>query len=361
MQVYEAQTYEAILKRMLNRVSADVDKREGSIIYDALAPAAAELAQTYMELDVITRLGFADTATGQYLDRRTAEFGITRTPASHARRKGYFYGANGALLDIPIGSRFGSGDKRYYAVERVSAGVFILECETAGATGNEYFGTLLPIDYMNGLVRAELGEVLVPGEDTETDEELRQRYYSAMAEKPFGGNVSDYEQKLGGIPGVGAVKVFPAWQGGGTVKATLIGSDFSPPSLMLINEVQTLIDPTVNSGNGIGLAPIGHQVTITGVNGATIDVAATVQLANGVTIGQVQSEIVSAISAYLLSLCKTWAQEAPLVVRVSQIEAKILTVSGVTDISGTKINGASANVVLEIEEIPLIGTVTLHV
>ena len=38
-------TYEEILQRMLGRVPNTIDKREGSLIYTALAPAAAELIQ----------------------------------------------------------------------------------------------------------------------------------------------------------------------------------------------------------------------------------------------------------------------------------------------------------------------------
>ena len=34
-------SYEALMARCLGRVSAEVDKREGSILYDALAPACA--------------------------------------------------------------------------------------------------------------------------------------------------------------------------------------------------------------------------------------------------------------------------------------------------------------------------------
>ena len=41
--MYEEVTYEEILERMLERVPDDMDKREGSLIYDALAPAAIEL------------------------------------------------------------------------------------------------------------------------------------------------------------------------------------------------------------------------------------------------------------------------------------------------------------------------------
>lgn len=38
--MYEEMTYENILQQMLDRVTSDVDKREGSVIFDALAPAA---------------------------------------------------------------------------------------------------------------------------------------------------------------------------------------------------------------------------------------------------------------------------------------------------------------------------------
>ena len=39
--MYENMTFENIMDRCLSRVSASVDKREGSIVYDAIAPAAA--------------------------------------------------------------------------------------------------------------------------------------------------------------------------------------------------------------------------------------------------------------------------------------------------------------------------------
>nr|WP_285854567.1 baseplate J/gp47 family protein [Paenibacillus elgii] len=346
---------------MLSRVPADVDKREGSIIYDALAPAAWELAEMYYQLDTNLSLSLADTASGEFLERRTAEFGVEREKATKARRKGLFHGNANAPADVPIGSRFGAGELRYTVVRRIAAGVFELECETEGVAGNQYFGTLLPIDYIAGLVRAELADVLVPGEDEETDDSLRERYFAAQREKPFGGNIADYKQKVGRIPGVGGVKIFPAWKGGGTVKCTLIGSDFNPPSAALIEEVQTAIDPTVNQGKGLGLAPIGHTVTIDGVQNEKINVETTISLGTGVTVGQVQGEIEAVISSYLLGLRKTWAEESQLIVRVSQIDARILTVSGVNDVKGTRLNGQTANITLNTDGIPQIGTVALHV
>ena len=46
--MFEGYTFEYLMESMLSRVPDSLDKREGSIIYDALAPAAAELAQMYI-------------------------------------------------------------------------------------------------------------------------------------------------------------------------------------------------------------------------------------------------------------------------------------------------------------------------
>ncbi len=358
--MYENQTYETILERMLARVSDTVDKREGSIIYDALAPAAAELAQAYAEMEVNYNLSFADTASEEYLTRRTAEFGINRKGATKARRKGMFTGKNGLALDVPLNSRYSIGNLNYVAMEKIIAGTYGLECETAGVMGNQQFGTLLPIDYIPNLAKAELADVLVPGEDEETDEDLRARYYEAVNEPAFGGNIADYKAKINALDGVGGTKVFPAWAGGGTVKCTIITAGWNAPSGELVDEVQTLVDPEQNQGEGLGVAPIGHVVTIAGVQPVTLAVETTLTLASGVTPGQVQPDIETAIEAYLQEQRKNWVNQAQITVRIAQIDARMLTVSGVDDVTGTKLNGAEENIALGQEEIPMLGTVTVH-
>ena len=72
------------------RVSDDLDKREGSIIYDALAPAAWEMASIYRLLFSAYDEAFISTATGVSLDRRVEEMGITRRDATKAVCKGEF-------------------------------------------------------------------------------------------------------------------------------------------------------------------------------------------------------------------------------------------------------------------------------
>jgi len=357
--VYEHQTFETVMERMLARVPDDVDKRQGSIIYDALAPAAVELVQMYRELDINRNLSFADTSSGEYLGRRTSEYGVTREPATIAKRKGVFFGRENSPLDVPIGSRFSLDDQNYKVIERMTQGQFILECESPGIVGNQQFGPLIPIDHIDGLVRAELADVLTPGEDEESDESLRKRYLTAINEQPFGGNIADYKRKINGIPGVGGTKVFPVWQGGGTVKCTIIASDYGQPSTELIDEIQAAIDPVLFSGLGIGLAPIGHRVTIAGVGPVEVDISTTLTLDIGVTIGQIQGDIEQVIADYLFDLRKNWESDEQLIVRISQIESKILNVTGVVDIVDTTINGTASNLTLSIESIPVLGVIAL--
>ncbi|GIQ70774.1 phage tail protein [Xylanibacillus composti] len=357
--MYEHMTFEHILQRMLSRVPNDIDKREGSIIYDALAPAAFELAQMYMELNLIMDLSFVDTASGDYLTRLTAQVGVNRRPATRALRRGIFVGQNSAPIDVPIGNRFSIAGVAYTVLSREMFGQYVLECEQPGVIGNQYFGVMLPVDYVTGLVRAELTEVLVPGEDEEADEVLRQRYYEEVNNPPFGGNVAQYKQIVNAIDGVGATKVFPTWQGGGTAKCTIIAADWSVPSPQLLDEVQEIIDPTPQ-GKGLGQAPIGHEVTIAGVTEHTISIETTLSLASDMTPGQVQADVEEVIAAYLLELRQNWAQQQQLIVRTAQIDARILTVPGVEDVEGTEINGDAANLTLGEDEIPMMGSVVIH-
>ncbi|WP_328802035.1 baseplate J/gp47 family protein [Paenibacillus sp. LX16] len=361
--MYDDRTFDNIMAEMLATVDDRYDKREGSIIYNALAPVAKKLAEVFYEFSIDVNLFFADTSTGGYLSRRTAEYGVNRQQATKAIRMGTFYGSGDVLVDIPLQTRYAlsnsSNEATYVAVQKISTGVYRLECETPGVIGNQEFGQLIPVTYVSGLVRAELSDVLVPGEEAEVDEVLRNRYYDAMNEPAFGGNVADYKQRVNALPGVGATKVYPVWQGGGTVKCTIIASDYNAPSAALVDDVQTIIDPIVNSGQGMGLAPIDHKVTIAGVSEVTINVSSIITLEAGSTIGSVQPDVEATIADYLLALRKTWADLAPIIVRTAQIDARMLDVKGIIDVTDTRINGSTDNLTLMSDQIPVMGAVTL--
>jgi uncharacterized phage protein gp47/JayE len=143
--VFEDMTYENILNDMLSRVPNDVDKREGSIIYDALAPAAFKLAEMYFQLHNYVDLFFVDTAVGEFLDRKAADYGITRKPATKALRK------IETSDPVDIGTRWGFKDTTYIIIEKVSDTEYIAECEQAGSIGNQYSGDLENIDNVSSI------------------------------------------------------------------------------------------------------------------------------------------------------------------------------------------------------------------
>ncbi len=352
--MYENVTFESILQRMLDRVSDQMDKRESSPIYNALAPAAVELQLMYIEFDIILKETFGDTASREYLIRRAAERGITPYPATYALLKGEFTPTS---INLQIGSRFSLNDLNYYVKAKISDGVYQVECEEAGIKGNQYFGDMIPIEYIDGLETAQLTELLIPGEDEEDTEDLRVRYFSSFETKPYGGNKKDYIEKTNAIAGVGSTKVTPLWNGGGTVKLTILNSEFSKASSILIETVQETIDPTKDR-SGLGVAPIGHIVTVDTVEEITVNVSTTITFDDGYSFVSLKSQIQSVIEEYLLELRKDWANQGSLIVRTAQIDTRILGIKGVLDIADTRINGSTSNLILSAYQIPVLGGVT---
>ena len=349
--MFEHMTYEVILQRMLDRVPQNLDKREASIIYNALAPAAVELQNMYIEFDWILNQSFADTAQREYLIKRCAERGIFPEEATKAILEGHFN------IDIPIGSRFSLDNLNYRAIAKISDGVFQMECETPGEIGNQKLGTLIPIDYIDGLTTAELTAVLIPGEDEEDTEVLRRRYFNSFETNPYGGNKQDYIQKTNAIPGVGSTKVTPVWNGGGTVLITILDANFNKASNVLIDTVQDILDPAGNPGKGDGIAPIGHVVTVNTADEVIVNISTTVTLDAGYNWSMVEADVIAVIDEYLLEIRKEWANNSLNIVRIAQIDTRILTIDGIIDITGTKINGVAENLNLGEYEIPVLGTV----
>lgn len=350
--MYEEITYEDLLDRMLERVPDSIDKREGSVIYDALAPAAAELQLMYIELDTILNETFADTASREYLIRRAKERGITPEEATYAVLKGEFN------IEVPIGSRFNCNDLNYVVEEKLEEDFkYKVRCESTGTAGNKNMGDMIPIDYIEGLEYARLTEVLIPGEDEENTEVFRKRYFASFDSKAYGGNVQDYLEKTNSIPGVGSTKVTPVWNGGGTVKLTILDSTFNVASAELIKDVQNKIDPT-GDGHGVGIAPIGHVVTVDTAEGIIVNISTSITFDESFSFEQLKEQIKEKVEGYMLELRKEWANQTNTVVRIAQIEARIMSVNGVLDIQNTKLNESADNLLLTNYQVPVLGEIT---
>jgi uncharacterized phage protein gp47/JayE len=369
----ETYTFEYLINSALSRVPDTIDKREGSIIYDALSPACFELAEYYMRLKEILQNTFISTCNGDYLDYRCAEKGLTRYVATNSIRKGTFV-ASGSPATIPTGSRFSANlngvNLVYVATELIVAGQYKMQCEAVGTVGNDYIGDIIPISAMGTLDTATITDILTPARDVETDEELRTRYLVQVNQSAFGGNIANYDEALKDIGGVGEVQIYPTWNGGGTVKCSIIDSSYNVCTAPFIADVQELIDPQALSGTGLGIAPIGHTVTITTPDEVTVNIVTTITLEGGYTVGQVETPINDAIESYFLELRQKWGlandlNEYNLSVYKAKINAAILGITGVANVEDTTLNGLTIDITLTenatTQQLPILGSVTLNV
>lgn len=402
--MFEAITYEVLLARMLKTALATnpkLDSREGSLLWLGQAPAAVELQNLYIALDEVLNETFADSASRPRLILRAAERGLSPKPATAAVLE---MTITPASMNLNMGERFSIGELNYTVTKAVGPGVYEITCEETGEAGNDYGATVIPIEYVEGLETCTITALLVPGEDEEDTEVFRKRYFDSLNAQAFGGNRQDYLEKINALQGVGGVKIYRAWNGdirpaemippegtiewlsgitapdavkewvntvfsaandnkltvGGTVKVVIIDSTYSAPSATLVDQVQTAVDPLQNAGEGVGIAPIGHVVRVEGVVDETVNLSFALTYQTGWDWEAVKPYVEEAVNAYFKELAQGWAdQDEALVVRVSQLESRILGLNGIIDVADTTINGDASNFVLALDHIPVLGTITV--
>lgn len=384
---FSNQTYANILERQLNRVTDSIDKREGSLIMTSLGPESWEIEGIYLALSQLQDNSFALFAVGDALDYKALERGLYRGQATAAHREGIFDVA------VPINARFSTvnGDNSviFYAYAALSVdsggnpiagsdGYFHYEmiCETTGTIGNSYVGTLLPVTAISRLTYAQLGDIILAGVDVESDEDLRQRYLLSLDEQAFAGNIAAYQQACLEESDVGAVQVYPHYQGAGTVLCSILDANFDLATPALIERLQLKICPPVEDPDrptelGTGLAPVGAMVDVGTGTELPINVETTVQLEATATIEGVRPGIEAAIDEYLLGVRRNWGTLVitdevtyPVFVYISRLVVNLLTVEGVIAVTDTTINGGTTDLALTetgaLQQVPFRGTVTLH-
>ena len=381
--MFEEFTYDELLAAMLSEVPTNVDKREGSIIFDTLSPAALELAKYYMGLDSVLNNAFAETATREYLIKIAKERGLAPETATHAILRGDFNfitnDGNYVGEVVSAGDRFNLDKINYTVLTRLTnetgetitvtdnngssfnikngeyiPGAWQMQCETAGTEGNKYFGSMTPIETISGLTKAELTGLLIPGEDEESTEAFRQRYFDSINGDAFGGNRADYINWVKAMDGVGQVKVKRTPNGGGTVGIIITDSEGAPASATLIDAVKEALDPEEYTGQGEGLAPIGHQVTVSTVSERSVDVYFNnVEYETDASIQNVRAEMEQILKDYAEEINSNWEKKTTIKVYAAQVLARCLDAAGIINIESADLEGESYITLAENEMLEL--------
>ena len=378
-------TFDNILSEMLARVPDELNKRDGSLIKTSLAAAAWTIEGLYLDLAYVQRQAYGTTASTQELDYIVAECGLTRKPAVPTVRYARFN------MAPPVGTVFsvrGVQNSPYFELTKEAVNdpnetypdtpyLGEVTCQTAGTVGNGYSGALSTINFVACLTDALLLGIVTVGEDQETDSSLRERYKLAVGAVNFAGNISAYKNFMLSQSGVGAVQVYPVWDGPGTVLLSCVDASYGPLSAAQIAILQDAVCPPESSGStpsdkGFGMAPIGAVVTVTTATNVTINVTADVVIVTGSsrTLAEIQADAQEQVEAYILTQCEGWGTVASwnsvnytIKLYVNRFVAILNSIEGVEVATNVKLNGSASDITLTntsaLQQIPKAGTVTL--
>lgn len=371
---YMAEDYDYWLDLMLENVPDDIDQREGSVIYDALAPAAMVMAQQSLTRANIIKQTYIKTAQGKFLNYRAEEHGTSRYAATQTEVKAKFSDSDGnSINNVQIGDQFASIGETpiFYTVQKINDDLTgELTADDPGTTANSYIGQILPVTSNDTLSWAEITEIVAPARDEETDDHLRDRLLKADDWIAYGGNITDYLAMLSKISEVGAGQVYPVWNGAGTVKLVIVDNNLMPASADLVKKVKNIIDPVDNESQGYGLAPIDHQVTVVAPTPLTVNISATVNIDGTHGIDIVKAKIKTAIEEYFKLLRQSWnnidgktGRGYLQTIYRSKILSQIMMVDGVVNASVPILNGSDQDIALvfnnQTSQLPVLGEVKL--
>lgn len=262
---------QSIMQEMLDASPDTVDKREGSVIYDAIADVAVELSDLY-NVKIPTMYAAFDimSAVGGDLDKWANDFGLERLGAEKTIYAIDIQPAQNDLAENELLTSHNTNERWVYIgdnkVESLEGGDFV---ETRGQE--------LEPDVEHREIESIVfaGEVY-RGRAEESDEELRERIVRRMTDRT-GGSVQNYVDIT--LEHFYGCLVFPCGRRCGKVQIRPIYKDWvlehSPDDGEICtlsrwcgksdaDALKEIIDPINDEGYGYGLAPIGHRVEVVG-------------------------------------------------------------------------------------------------
>ena len=354
--MFDDRTYNNILDEMLDEFGQDVDTGEASLAFNACDKIAEKLEETYGDMDAINRNMSPDTMDLDHLIQYgELQRGVSYNYATAPVVKGEFQ------QEIEIGQQFICNDFTYTVSELIDGFAYKLTCDTEGVEANTNTGELVPADYVDDYKGGKITEILRSGMNDEDEEVYREKVIETFYSKAFGGNIADYREKVDELDGVGGCKPKRRDRTSSWIYITIIGSDFGVPSQEIVKRVQDAVDPEQSHGEGDGIANICHNVLIQAVEAVPVSVSVKVVWDSGYSTDTSKSKIEAAIQEYLSTIRKSWESSKMnnQYIRISQVEARILSVEGVIDVIETKLNDKVENVTLAYTQIPTFGGVAI--
>lgn len=343
-----SKTYEEIKQRVLSNTNIDVDKREGSFLNNMASPLCYELAKFYIEQQDLVNMAFVKNGYFNYLDAKCEEYGISRKQGTKAVGEVIFTGENGTL--ISNGTMLFVDDLYFVVLNDTTItenqAELVVEALEVGKQYNLLANTRLTLtEPINGVNDIYVKSNFENGTDIESDEDLRERFFTTIKKSYTSGNVAHYEMWTLEVDGTGACKVYPLKNGNGTVEIVITNSDMLGASSELIENVKANIEEK---------RPIGASVTVVSATEKAINVSATIRLIKGYDIEEVKAEFATKLTQYLKEIAFK-----DTYISIARLGNLLLDTSGVFDYADFKVNGVNSNIILSDTDVPKVGELSL--
>ena len=345
--MFSEQTYEALINRILeNTKSNNLDTREGSVSFNLLAPMAEELAKAYISMKDILSFVFIEDSFEDYLDKKVNEFGVYRKTGGKAIGRIKVTGRDNTFIEN--GTIVTYGDLEYVVTNDITLpyqnNIFV-ESVNVGYRYNLPAGCEFKIQGSKNGIESMINETpFEGGADIETDEELKERFKYIIQNPRTSGNVNDYKAWALECDGVGKVKVYPLWNGNGTVKVLITGNDNLPCSTDTINEVKAYIEEK---------RPIGATVTVETPELLKLTFIMEIKVDKDYSLNDAKDQIGVVLNDYIDNL------EEENIIYYKALSA-VGDLDCIDDIETFTINNKQENISISDSQIPVIESITVE-
>ena len=342
--MYSDQTYEVIKNRTLENINLDIYKVEGSFLNNMVSGNNLELSKIYLELSKMHKMAFIQDTYNQFLDKRVNEFGVYRKLGTESNGEVEFIGEKGTVINN--GTVISYRDLLFVVIKDVTIGSEEGDNSPVQAleVGKKYN---LPtncefklVDNISGVTKITNTRSFEGGTDIETDEELKERFYKIQRNQATSGNKAHYEEWALEVDGVYNVKVYPRWDGPGTVKVLIFGKNNQAVDTETIERCQQHIDEE---------KPIGPTITVVTPLPIEISISAVMKLEDGYTLDNVKKSFLESINTYFRDIRGE--------IIYTKVMGILINTTGVHDLSNLLINGSTDNITINEDKIPSVTTV----
>ena len=343
--MYSSQTYDVIKNRTLSNIDLDIYKGEGSFLSDMVSPISTELAKFYIELSYLHKKAFIEDNFDDFLDKRVNEFGVYRKLGTEATGEVVFEGKAGTV--IPNGTIISYNELLFVVIKDIVISSEIeqntspVQALEIGIRYNIPASTEFKLqDEINGISKIYNNLDFKGGTEIETDEELKERFYKIQRNQATSGNKAHYEEWALEVDGVYNVKVYPRWDGPGTVKVLIFGKNNQAVDTETIERCQQHIDEE---------KPIGPTITVVTPLPIEISISAVMKLEDGYTLDNVKESFLESINTYFRDIRGE--------IIYTKVMGILINTTGVHDLSNLLINGSTDNITINEDKIPSVTTV----